>query len=85
MQLVRLDSAGAVFLHLADLVPTRHHLDLPWIMGFDLYPVETLRQKERLLPAAAAAGWVLGFVHDPQVPFGTLTYAGTRPVLTPTP
>ena len=84
MQLVRVDSAGAVFLHLADLVPTRHHLDPAWIMGFDLYPVETLHQKQRLLPAAADGGWVLGFVHDPEVPFGTLRYASGRPVLTPT-
>lgn len=72
MQLVRVESAGQTFLHLADLVPTRHHVDYPWIMGYDLYPVETLAQKKRWLPRAAEGGWTVGLVHDPQTPFGRL-------------
>jgi glyoxylase-like metal-dependent hydrolase (beta-lactamase superfamily II) len=83
MQLLRVDSAGQVFVYLADLVPTRHHLDYPWVMGYDLYPVETLRQKKALLPQAAREDWIVGFAHDPDVPFGRVRLDGARPVLEP--
>src|SRR5947199_5649289 len=85
IQLKRLDSAGQTFVFLADLVPTRHHLDYPWVMGYDLYPVDTLWQKQRLLPQAAEEGWLVGFAHDPDVPFGRVQLDGPRrrPVLEP--
>ncbi len=85
MQLLRVDSAGQTFVFLADLVPTRHHLDYPWVMGYDLYPVETLAQKQRLLPQAAAEGWLVGLAHDPDVPFGRIRLEGARrrPALEP--
>jgi glyoxylase-like metal-dependent hydrolase (beta-lactamase superfamily II) len=85
MQLLRAQSGGETFLFLADLVPTRHHLEYAWIMGYDLYPVETLRQKKRILPRAAREGWLVGFAHDPDVPFGYLRLDGPseRPVLEP--
>jgi glyoxylase-like metal-dependent hydrolase (beta-lactamase superfamily II) len=85
MQLLRVDAAGETFIFLADLVPTQHHLDYPWIMGYDLYPVETLRQKKRLLPLAAEHHWVVGFAHDPDVPFGRIRLEGPggRPTLEP--
>jgi glyoxylase-like metal-dependent hydrolase (beta-lactamase superfamily II) len=83
MQLVRLTSAGATFLHLADLVPTHHHLDYAWIMGYDLCPVRTLEQKKHLLPRAAEEGWVVGFVHDPDMPFARLRMDGARAVADP--
>ncbi|HEU5317581.1 MAG TPA: MBL fold metallo-hydrolase [Chloroflexota bacterium] len=73
MQLVRVESAAKVFLHLADLVPMRHHVDYPWIMGYDLYPVETLAQKKVWLPRAAEGGWTVGLVHDPESPLGRIS------------
>ncbi len=81
MQLLRVDSEGETFLYLADLVPTHHHLDYPWIMGYDLYPVDTLRQRKRLLPVAARERWLLGFAHDPHVPFGRVRLDQGRPML----
>ena len=42
----------------ADLVPTTAHLALPWIMGYDLYPVTTLENKKKWIPEIAKkAGW----------------------------
>lgn len=72
MQGLLLDSDGKTALYLADCVPTRHHLPLPWIMGYDLYPVVTLETKKRLLPVAAKEGWTLLFEHDPEVPAAVL-------------
>ncbi len=68
MQCVRLMRAGHTLFSFADLVPTQAHVPLAWIMGYDLYPVETLEAKRRLLPQAAREGWLCLFYHDPGVP-----------------
>lgn len=68
MQCIRLEREGRTLYGFADLVPTRAHLSLPWIMGYDLYPVETLEAKRKLLPQAAREGWLCLFYHDPEAP-----------------
>lgn len=68
MQCWRLQRDGATMFGFADLVPMRAHLRLPWIMGYDLYPVETLAAKKRLLPEAARNNWLCVFYHDPDEP-----------------
>lgn len=66
----------AVFL--ADLVPTAAHLATPWVMGFDLFPVTTMENKQRWLPRIAEAGWLALFQHDPEIPAARLV-PGDRP------
>ncbi len=68
MQCWRLERDGQTMFGFADLVPTRAHLRLPWILGYDLYPVETLAAKKRLLPEAARNNWLCLFYHDPDEP-----------------
>ena len=85
MQLVRMESGGETFLQLADLVPTRHHADYPWIMGYDLFPMETLARKKEWLPRAAEGRWLVGLVHDPDVPFGRVLMKDGRPTIEPLP
>lgn len=68
MQCWRLRRNGKTMFGFSDLVPTRAHLRLPWIMGYDLYPVETLAAKKRLLPEAARNHWLCLFYHDPDEP-----------------
>ncbi|PYS92634.1 MAG: MBL fold metallo-hydrolase [Acidobacteria bacterium] len=70
MQCVRLTRAGRTLYGFADLVPTRAHVPFAWVMGYDLYPVETLEAKKRLLPQAAREGWLCLFYHDPDMPLG---------------
>jgi glyoxylase-like metal-dependent hydrolase (beta-lactamase superfamily II) len=62
----------------ADLVPTTAHLPTPWVMSYDLYPVETMENKRLWLPRAAAEGWLCVFEHDAETPLGRLT-ADERP------
>lgn len=52
-------------LYAADLVPTAAHIPLLWIMAYDVEPLATLQEKERVLARAAREGWTVFFEHDP--------------------
>ena len=49
----------------ADLMPTAAHVNLPWIMAYDLRPLVTLEEKRRILNQAVDENWILFFEHDP--------------------
>jgi len=72
MQCVRVESDGATAYFPSDLVPTVSHLSYPWMTSFDLYPLETLANKKRLLPELAERGALMVFPHDPCVPWARL-------------
>jgi glyoxylase-like metal-dependent hydrolase (beta-lactamase superfamily II) len=59
-------------LFCADLIPSLAHLSLPWVMSYDMRPLDTLNEKERLLNEAADEGWILFFEHDRAVECCTL-------------
>jgi glyoxylase-like metal-dependent hydrolase (beta-lactamase superfamily II) len=82
MQCARLVQGGETLFGFADLVPMRAHVPFAWIMGFDLYPVETLEAKKKLLPQAARENWICLFYHDPDQPLARIIeYDGKlRPV-----
>ncbi|MCX6571536.1 MAG: MBL fold metallo-hydrolase [Candidatus Aminicenantes bacterium] len=75
---VKVVSGGRTFFYLGDSVPTVAHIDLPYIMSYDLYPVDTFNNKKALLARAAEEGWILAFSHDLGHPFGTLQRSGKR-------
>ncbi len=72
MQTWRLDAGGKTIYGFADLIPTRHHLRLPWIMGYDQLPADTLEFKKAVIPEAIAKRWMCLFYHDPDIPLGWL-------------
>lgn len=72
MQTWRLDRGGQTIYGFADLIPTRHHLSPAWVMGYDLYPTETLEFKKRVLPEAIAENWLCVFYHDVDEPLRRL-------------
>lgn len=78
MQCLRLVRDGRTLYGFADLVPTRAHLPAAWVMGYDLYPVETLEAKKRLLPQAAREDWLCLFYHDPDGPLCRLIEEGGK-------
>ena len=69
-QSVKLKSEGEVAFFLGDLIPTVSHLPLPYIMGYDLYPLQTLETKRWVLDQAFEEEWLLIFEHDPQIQVG---------------
>ena len=71
-ELVRIESAGRVAVFTADLMPTSAHVDLPWIMGYDLYPVDTLQYQKKFVPEAVKGEYVIFFEHDPAIAAGII-------------
>jgi glyoxylase-like metal-dependent hydrolase (beta-lactamase superfamily II) len=67
MMCVKLTGGGRSAMFLADLVPTSAHLPTPWIMGFDLYPMQTLENKKKWSARIVREGWLALFAHDPVV------------------
>ena len=73
MQTWKLTCGGETLFGFADLVPTTAHLSLPWIMGYDLFPMETLEFKKKILPKAIRENWLCLFYHDFETPLCRLT------------
>ena len=57
---------GRTLAYMADLLPSAAHLPLPYVMSYDVRPLDTLAEKEALLRRAAQENWVLLLEHDPQ-------------------
>jgi len=72
IQAVLLTGGGKTLAFVADLLPTRHHIPLPWIMAYDLYPLQTLETKRKWVPRMAKENWIVVFGHDPDVAAATL-------------
>ncbi len=71
-----LRSGGETLCFLGDLVPTAHHLPLPWIMGYDVEPLVTLESKRALLHDVVAGDWEVCFEHDAHTGFARVIHDG---------
>jgi glyoxylase-like metal-dependent hydrolase (beta-lactamase superfamily II) len=49
-----------------DLMPTSHHVPLPYTMGYDMSAEALLVEKEDFLRRAVAGDWIVVFEHDPE-------------------
>lgn len=66
-QVVLVDGGEGSLLYCGDLIPLASHVNLPYIMSYDHFPLETLKEKKRLLGRAADEGWILFLEHDPAI------------------
>ena len=69
-QIVFIESGGRTAVFVADLIPTTAHLQDAWVMGYDLFPVETLQFKKRFIREAIDREYLVFFEHDPHVAAG---------------
>ena len=72
-QIVTMRSGEMTACFLADLVPTPSHLKTHYVMGFDLDPLTTMKNKEPVLKQARAENWLLIFEHSSDIKAGYLT------------
>jgi glyoxylase-like metal-dependent hydrolase (beta-lactamase superfamily II) len=59
-----IESEGQAAYYLGDMVPTRAHVPLPYVMAYDLFPLDTLEFKRKLYERALKGEWLLLFDHD---------------------
>lgn len=78
MQIVRIEGGGKVLRYLADLAPTRHHLRVPWTMGYDICAHTVVEEKERILRAALEEEALLVLEHDPHFAFAEVEEVNGR-------
>jgi glyoxylase-like metal-dependent hydrolase (beta-lactamase superfamily II) len=55
---------GSKIIYAADLIPTFAHISLPWVMGYDMKPLQTLAEKDAFLNQVVQNGWYLFLEHD---------------------
>ena len=66
-QLIKISDGGQTIIFCSDLIPLKSHLQLPWIMGYDLNAALTLAEKKAFLEKASSKNWLLFLYHDPNV------------------
>jgi glyoxylase-like metal-dependent hydrolase (beta-lactamase superfamily II) len=75
MQAVIVESGGRsngkkTACYISDLIPTAAHLDLTWVMAFDLFPLATIESRKKYYSRAIPEKWLTVFTHDDRTPWG---------------
>lgn len=80
MMLPLINYNGQKIFYCADLVPSAAHISLPWVMGYDMRPLDTLNEKQKVFSEAVENNWLLFFEHDRVNELGSLqqTEKGAR-------
>ena len=81
MMLPQIQYKDRTIVFMADLLPSQGHIPLPYVMGYDMFPMTTLGEKKTFLEEAVDNNYILFFEHDPKVECCTLqrTDKGIRP------
>jgi len=72
MLAVNIDSGGKRACYISDLIPTSAHLDVTWVMGYDLDPLTCIEERKRFYSRAIPEEWLVFFTHDHDLPMGYL-------------
>ncbi len=81
MMMLKIKDNNKTLLFMADTIPSYAHVPLPYVMGYDLRPLQTMIEKEKLLAEAVTESHILIFDHDPVFDACTveMTEKGIRP------
>ncbi len=66
-QLIEIYAQEETAIYCADIIPTASHIAVPFVMGYDLRPLQTIAEKKAILADAQAGNWILIFEHDPNI------------------
>ena len=75
MQAVIIDGGGGgneskKACYISDLIPTSAHLDLTWVMAFDVLPLQSIESRKKYYAQAIPERWLTVFTHDEATPWG---------------
>jgi glyoxylase-like metal-dependent hydrolase (beta-lactamase superfamily II) len=65
MLMPKVNYRGREILFIADTIPSLAHVHIPYVMGYDVRPLQTMIEKENLLNQVVKQNWILFFDHDP--------------------
>ena len=65
MMLPQIRYKDKTIVYMADLLPSTGHIPLPYVMAYDMFPLNTLKEKKLFLEEACRNNYILYFEHDP--------------------
>ena len=65
MMIPKINLGARTLIYMADLLPSIGHIPLPYVMGYDMKPMITLKEKDAFLKEAEKNNYILFFEHDP--------------------
>jgi glyoxylase-like metal-dependent hydrolase (beta-lactamase superfamily II) len=81
---VHIESGGEHACYISDLLPTSAHLDVTWVLGYDLDPLRCIEERKRFYQRAIPEEWLVLFTHDHNAPMGYVSWNDKgRPVFRP--
>ncbi|MGA9716754.1 MAG: MBL fold metallo-hydrolase [Acidobacteriaceae bacterium] len=81
---VHIESGGEHACYISDLLPTSAHLDVTWVLGYDLDPLRCIEERKRFYKRAIPENWLVLFTHDHHTPMGYVSWSDRgKPVLRP--
>lgn len=84
MMIPILERNNQIFIYCADVMPSQYHIGMPYVMSYDVRPLVTLQEKERILTDAVKNGHMLLFEHDPQTAGATVKQGDHGRIITDT-
>ncbi len=65
MMLPQISYKGKTILYMADMLPSIGHIPMPYVMSYDMFPLNTLQEKKKYLEEAVQNDYILFLEHDP--------------------
>lgn len=65
MIMPKIKQGDQTYIFIADTIPSHAHVHVPYVMGYDIRPLETMTEKEQLLQQIVDNNWTIIFDHDP--------------------
>jgi glyoxylase-like metal-dependent hydrolase (beta-lactamase superfamily II) len=85
LQAIFIRSGGRTACYISDLIPTTWHLDITWVMAYDLFPLETIENRKKYYKEALPQNWLTIFTHDPDIPWAYLEAVNGKMAIKSTP
>lgn len=76
MQAIIIESGGKTACYISDLICDTYHLDLTWLVSFDLFPLQTIESRKRFYARAVPEEWLVLFTHDVTIPWARVKRDG---------
>jgi len=68
LQMLKIHDDTTTLIFPADVFPTSAHIPVPFVMGYDNFPLTAMDEKRALLPRIVEEKWIVCFEHDAFLP-----------------